>query len=65
MSATETTTQNATTAVRDRKVSVPISMPQSLLVDIDSIRGEIPRSVFVCKILRLKIKDGKRQEGST
>lgn len=51
MSATETTTQNATTAVRNRKVSVPISMPQSLLLDIDSIRGDTPRSVFVCKIL--------------
>lgn len=41
-----------TTTIQDRKVSVPISMPQSLLVDIDEIRGDVPRSVFVCKILR-------------
>jgi hypothetical protein len=35
----------------NRKVSVPISMPQTLLQDIDKARGDIARSVFVCKIL--------------
>ena len=42
-------------AARDRKVSVPISMPQSLLEDIERARGEIARSPFVCKILRARI----------
>jgi len=42
-------------ARRDRKVSVPISMPQSLLEDIERARGEIARSPFVCKILRARI----------
>jgi hypothetical protein len=40
---------------QDRKVSVPISMPQSLLEDIERARGEIARSPFVCKILRARI----------
>jgi hypothetical protein len=53
MSKTSSTTENTTTAGRwDRKVSVPISMPQSLLQDIDNARGDIARSLFVCKILR-------------
>jgi hypothetical protein len=39
----------------ERKVSVPISMPQSLLADIDRLRGDTPRSVFVCKILRARV----------
>jgi hypothetical protein len=45
-----------TTTIQDRRVSVPISMPQSLLVDIDEIRGDVPRSVFVCKILRKDVR---------
>jgi len=45
-----------TTTIQDRKVSVPISMPQSLLVDIDGLRGDVPRSAFVCKILRKDIQ---------
>jgi hypothetical protein len=45
-----------TTTIQDSKVSVPISMPQSLLVDIDGIRGDVPRSVFVCKILRKDVR---------
>jgi hypothetical protein len=45
----------STAATWDRKVSVPISMPQSLLEDIDRARGEIARSPFVCKILRAHI----------
>jgi metal-responsive CopG/Arc/MetJ family transcriptional regulator len=45
--------------------NVPISMPQTLLADIDSIMGDKPRSVFVCKILRVEIKEGKREGGRT
>jgi hypothetical protein len=30
-------------------------MPQSLLEDIDTARGDIARSLFVCKILRTQI----------
>jgi hypothetical protein len=45
-----------TTTIQDRKVSVPISMPHSLLVDIDGIRGDVPRSVFVCKLLRKDVR---------
>jgi hypothetical protein len=41
----------------DRKVSIPISMSQSLLQDIDRARGDIARSPFVCKILRANVKD--------
>jgi hypothetical protein len=52
-------------AALDRKVSVPISMPQSLLADIDDIRGHIPRSVFVCKILHVKIKEKEQRGGSS
>jgi hypothetical protein len=40
----------------NRKVSVAISMPQSLIQNIDTVRGDIPRSVFVCKILRAQVK---------
>jgi hypothetical protein len=48
--------KKTSTLTWDRKVSVPISMPQSLLVDIDGLRGDVPRSVFVCKILRKDIQ---------
>jgi metal-responsive CopG/Arc/MetJ family transcriptional regulator len=40
---------------RSRKVSVPISMSQSLLEDIDRARGDVARSPFVCKILRARL----------
>ncbi len=46
---------NTATRIWDRKFSVPISMPQSLLEDIDMARGDIARSLFVCKILRSSI----------
>lgn len=39
----------------ERKVSVPISMPQSLLREVDAARGDIARSLFVCKILRAHV----------
>jgi hypothetical protein len=42
------------TLTQDRKVSVPISMPSSLLEEIDKSRGDVPRSVFVCKVLRAR-----------
>jgi hypothetical protein len=42
----------------DRKVSVAISMPQSLLADIDKLKGDIPRSIFVSRALRAKIQVG-------
>lgn len=48
ISSTETTSD----ARWDRKVSIPISMPQSLLREVDTARGDIARSPFVCKILR-------------
>jgi hypothetical protein len=50
--------QSTKIAAWDRKVSVPISMPQSLLVDIDIARGEIARSKYVCKILRAGVNVG-------
>jgi metal-responsive CopG/Arc/MetJ family transcriptional regulator len=65
MSSTKITTKTSSkiaSAVQNRKVSVPISMPQNLLADIDSIRGDTPRSVFVCKILRVEIKKRERRE---
>ena len=53
MSKTSSITEVTKSTTRwDRKVSVPISMSQSLLQDIDRARGDIARSVFVCKILR-------------
>lgn len=54
MLTSETYKKNRTLA-GDRKVSVPISMPSSLLEDIDKSRGDIARSVFVCKILRARV----------
>jgi hypothetical protein len=39
----------------DRKVSIAISMPYSLVEEIDRLRGDTPRSVFVCKILCAKV----------
>jgi hypothetical protein len=45
----------------NRKVSVAISMPQSLIEKIDTARGDIPRSVFVCRILRAQIKSEKEE----
>jgi hypothetical protein len=50
------------TPIQERRVSVPISMPQSLLADIDGLRGDVPRSVFVCKMLRKDVKV-KEDEG--
>jgi hypothetical protein len=50
MLTSETSKRNSTLA-RDRKLSVPISMPSRLLEDIDKVRGDVPRSVFVCKLL--------------
>jgi hypothetical protein len=46
----------------NRKVSVPISMPQTLLQDIDRARGDIARSPFVCKILRARFNVGGERE---
>ena len=46
----------------DRKFSVPISMHQSLLEEIDTVRGDIPRSVFVSRILHAHIKSEKDEE---
>ena len=43
------------TMTRDRKISVPISMPSSLLEDIDRAREDVARSVFVSKILRARV----------
>ena len=45
--------------------NVPISMPNTAAADIDSIMGDKPRSVFVCKILRVEIEEGKREGGRT
>lgn len=55
MSSQKQISTNISIPIRDRKVSVPISMPQSLLEDIDTARGDIARSPFVCKILRTHI----------
>jgi hypothetical protein len=50
-----------TTTVKNRKLSIPISTPLSLLADIDRLRGDVPRSVFVCKILAKKIAKSKKK----
>ena len=60
---TSETYKKNTSLIRDRKVSVPISMPSSLLEDIDQSRGDIARSVFVCKVLRARV-DVKNTGGS-
>ncbi len=56
------TTQSSVTAARavaaggwHRKVSVAISMPYSMIEEIDRLRGDTPRSIFVCKILRASV----------
>jgi len=49
-------------ARRDRKVSIAISMPQRLIEEIDTVRGDIPRSIFVCKILHTQIRSKKGEE---
>jgi metal-responsive CopG/Arc/MetJ family transcriptional regulator len=46
----------------NRKVSVAISMPQRLIEKIDTVRGDVPRSVFVCKILGAQIKSEEEEE---
>jgi metal-responsive CopG/Arc/MetJ family transcriptional regulator len=46
----------------DRKVSVAISMPQRLIEEIDTVRGDVPRSIFVCKILHTQIRSKKEEE---
>jgi len=50
-------------ARRDRKVSVAISMPYSMIEEIDRIRGDTPRSIFVCKTLRTSVNVGGALEG--
>jgi hypothetical protein len=64
ITTTSSPSSTADAARWDRKVSVPISMPQSLLGDIDRLRGDTPRSVFVCKILRAHIINVKTTGGS-
>jgi hypothetical protein len=60
---TTTITAGASSAPKwDRKVSVAISMPQRLIEEIDTVRGDIPRSIFVCKILHTEIKSKKGDE---
>lgn len=59
MSTHKASKKKMTTTAWNRKLSIPISMPQSLLTEIDSLRGDIPRSVFVCKILREDVKVGR------
>jgi len=52
MKTTTSITARASSAAKwDRKVSVAISMPQRLIEEIDTVRGDVPRSVFVCKLL--------------
>jgi hypothetical protein len=62
MSRHKASKKKMTPAAWNRKLSIPISMPQSLLTEIDSLRGDIPRSVFVCKILRDDVKVGRGGE---
>jgi hypothetical protein len=50
-------------AIWNRKVCVPISMPQTLLQDIDRARGDIARSPFVCKMLRARLNVGEEGVG--
>jgi hypothetical protein len=59
MSRHKASKKKMTNAAWNRKLSIPISMPQSLLTEIDGLRGDIPRSVFVCKILREDVKVGR------
>ncbi|HKI09939.1 MAG TPA: hypothetical protein VKA09_16230 [Nitrososphaeraceae archaeon] len=60
---TTTITASASSAAKwDRKVSVAISMPQGLIEKIDIVRGDIPRSIFVCKILHTQIRSKKGEE---
>lgn len=59
---TYSTRRTSGAAMWNRKVSVPISMPQMLLQDIDRTRGDIARSVFVCKILRAGLSFGEEEE---
>jgi len=47
--------KKTSTLTQDRKISVPISMPSSLLEEIDKSRGDVARSVFVCKVLRARV----------
>jgi metal-responsive CopG/Arc/MetJ family transcriptional regulator len=62
MERTTTITAGASSAANwGRKVSIAISMPQRLIEEIDTVRGDIPRSVFVCKILRAQIKSEKEE----
>ena len=60
-------TSNSRTAAEpqrlDRKVCVPISMPETMLADIDWLRGDLPRSVFVRRLLRAQLANaGKKAQ---
>jgi metal-responsive CopG/Arc/MetJ family transcriptional regulator len=63
MERTTTITAGASSAANwERKVSIAISMPQRLIEEIDTIRGDIPRSIFVCKILHTQIRSKRAEE---
>jgi hypothetical protein len=47
----------------ERKVSVAISMPYSMVEEIDRLRGDTPRSIFVCKILHSSVNVAEGIEG--
>jgi hypothetical protein len=64
---TSPSSPSATAALRaakwKRKVSVAISMPYSMIEEIDRLRGDTPRSIFVCKILRASANEAGQIEG--
>jgi metal-responsive CopG/Arc/MetJ family transcriptional regulator len=62
MKTTTIIAEASSAAKWDRKVSVAISMPQRLIEEIDTVRGDIPRSIFVCKILHTQIRSKKEEE---
>ena len=49
--------------VSDRKASIQISMPRSLLANIDNLRWRYRIEFFVCKIIRedIKVEKGDRK----
>jgi hypothetical protein len=47
----------------ERKVSVAISMSYSMVEEIDRLRGDTPRSIFVCKILHASVNVAGGIEG--
>ncbi|MGA9151727.1 MAG: hypothetical protein WBZ36_14210 [Candidatus Nitrosopolaris sp.] len=47
------------TTYDDKTMKVGITLPHSLIKQTDKLRGEVPRSTYICKAVEYYLKQGK------